>query len=164
MFDALRVLPGAPAAIAKRDPGDRLGFTDKAAAALRHRELLDKLQLLQNRLWAEQRRSLLLVLQGMDASGKDGTIRTVFSGVNPQGTRVTSFKAPAGREAAHDYLWRVHEVCPMHGEIGHLQPLALRGRARGPGAVARARAGLAAAVPSHPRVRADARRRRHDRS
>ena len=118
MFDALRVLPGAPAAIAQRDPGDRLGFTDKATAALRHRELLDKLQLLQNRLWAEQRRSLLLVLQGMDASGKDGAIRTVFSGVNPQGTRVTSFKAPAGREAAHDYLWRVHEVCPMHGEIG----------------------------------------------
>ena len=112
MFDALRVLPGTPAAIAQRDPGDRLGFTDKAAAALRHRELLDKLQLFQNRLWAEQQRSLLLVLQGMDASGKDGTIRTVFSGVNPQGARVTSFKAPTERELAHDYLWRVHEACP----------------------------------------------------
>lgn len=117
MFDALRVSPGAPAGIAQRDPADRLGFADKATAALRHGELLDRLQVLQNRLWAEQRRSVLLVLQGLDASGKDGAIRTVLSGVNPQGTKVTSFKAPAGREAAHDYLWRVHEACPMHGEI-----------------------------------------------
>ena len=81
-------------------------------------DLLERLQTLQNRLWAEQKRSLLLVLQGMDASGKDGTIRTVLSGVNPQGCRVASFKAPAGREAEHDYLWRIHDLCPGHGETG----------------------------------------------
>jgi PPK2 family polyphosphate:nucleotide phosphotransferase len=117
MFDTIRVVPGSPASLAHRDPGDQLGMTDKAAAAEMHRDLLERLQALQNRLWAEHRRSLLLVLQGMDASGKDGTIRKVLSGVNPQGCRVSSFKAPLGAEAAHDYLWRIHEVCPAHGEM-----------------------------------------------
>jgi len=100
----LRVPPGRPADLAKLDPSDRLGFDDKA--------------LVQNRLWAEARRSLLLVLQGLDASGKDGTTRHVFTGVNPQGCRVHSFKAPAGDELTHDYLWRIHAECPAHGEIG----------------------------------------------
>ena len=118
MFETIRVLPGAPADLAGRDPGDRLGLEGKAEAQQRHLELLERLMTLQNRLWAEQHRSLLLVLQGMDASGKDGTIRTVLSGVNPQGVRVASFKAPAGREAEHDYLWRIHDVCPAHGETG----------------------------------------------
>ena len=118
MFESTRVAPGAAAALASRDTADRLGLAGKPEAAERHRELLARLQMLQNRLWAEQRRSLLLVLQGMDASGKDGTIRTVLSGVNPQGCRVTAFKAPVGRDAAHDFLWRVHEVCPAHGEMG----------------------------------------------
>ena len=104
-----------------------------------------RLQTLQNRLWAEQRRSLLLVLQGMDASGKDGTIRTVLPGVNPQGCRVTSFKAPVGRDAAHDFLWRVHEVCPAHGEMGifnrsHYEDvIAVRVRALAPESVWRPR-------------------------
>jgi PPK2 family polyphosphate:nucleotide phosphotransferase len=118
MFDALRVLPGAPAGLAGRDPRDRVGLEGKAEAKAVHGELLERLTRLQNRLWAEQKRSLLLVLQGMDASGKDGAIRTVLSGVNPQGVRVASFKAPAGREFEHDYLWRIHEVCPGHGETG----------------------------------------------
>jgi PPK2 family polyphosphate:nucleotide phosphotransferase len=61
---------------------------------------------------------VLLVLQGLDTSGKDGTIRHVFTGVNPQGTTVAAFKAPAGEELAHDYLWRVHAVCPRRGQIG----------------------------------------------
>ncbi len=116
-------------------------MTDKAAAAAMHGELLERLQALQNRLWAEHRRSLLLVLQGMDASGKDGTIRTVLSGVNPQGCRVSSFKAPLGTEAAHDYLWRVHAVCPAHGEMAifnrsHYEDvLAVRVRALAPESV-----------------------------
>jgi PPK2 family polyphosphate:nucleotide phosphotransferase len=76
------------------------------------------LAILQNRLWAEHRRSVLLVLQGLDASGKDGTIRHVFGGVNPQGCRVVSFKPPNDVEAGHDFLWRVHRVCPVAGEIG----------------------------------------------
>jgi PPK2 family polyphosphate:nucleotide phosphotransferase len=116
--ESMKVKPGRAAGIAERDASYRLGLTGKVEAQALHDEILGRLQTLQNRLWAEQRRGLLLVLQGMDASGKDGTIRAVFSGINPQGCRVTSFKAPAGKEAAHDYLWRVHEVCPARGEIG----------------------------------------------
>jgi PPK2 family polyphosphate:nucleotide phosphotransferase len=114
----LRVAPGRPAGLSTRDPGDRLGFGAKEAGLARLTELVAELSMLQNRLWAEARRSLLLVLQGLDASGKDGTIRHVFTGVNPQGCRVHSFKQPAGAELAHDYLWRVHAACPEHGEIG----------------------------------------------
>src|SRR3954462_172999 len=73
---------------------------------------------LQSRLWAENRRSLLVVLQAMDAGGKDGTIKHVFRGVNPQGTRVQSFKEPTNLELAHDFLWRVHRATPRAGEIG----------------------------------------------
>jgi PPK2 family polyphosphate:nucleotide phosphotransferase len=116
--DAMKVKPGRAAGIAERDARSGLGLAGKTEAETLQGELLGRLQMLQNHLWAEQRRSVLLVLQGMDASGKDGTIRAVFSGVNPQGCRVTSFKAPAGEEVAHDYLWRVHEVCPARGEIG----------------------------------------------
>ena len=145
MFESTRVAPGAPAGLSSRDPADRLGLAGKPEAAELHRDLLARLQTLQNRLWAEQRRSLLLVLQGMDASGKDGTIRTVLSGVNPQGCRVTSFKAPVGRDAAHDFLWRVHEVCPAHGEMGifnrsHYEDvIAVRVRALAPESVWRPR-------------------------
>ncbi|TGE14287.1 PPK2 family polyphosphate kinase [Hymenobacter elongatus] len=72
---------------------------------------------LQNRLYAENRRSVLIILQGMDASGKDGLIRTVFSGLNPQGVRVHSFKEPTSEELAHDFLWRIHAQAPRHGMI-----------------------------------------------
>jgi PPK2 family polyphosphate:nucleotide phosphotransferase len=114
----VRVAPGRPAGLASRDPGDRLGFGKKEAGLARLTEHIAELSVLQNRVWAEARRSLLLVLQGLDASGKDGTINHVFRGVNPQGCRVHSFKSPAGAELAHDYLWRVHAACPQHGEIG----------------------------------------------
>lgn len=73
---------------------------------------------LQDRLWAENRRALLVVLQGMDTSGKDGVIRHVFHGVNPQGCHVTSFKKPSEAEADRDYLWRIHAAVPPKGEIG----------------------------------------------
>ncbi|MCB2406363.1 PPK2 family polyphosphate kinase [Hymenobacter lucidus] len=72
---------------------------------------------LQDRLYAENRQSVLIILQGMDASGKDGLIRTVFSGLNPQGVRVHSFKEPTTEELAHDFLWRVHMHAPRHGMI-----------------------------------------------
>jgi PPK2 family polyphosphate:nucleotide phosphotransferase len=114
----LRVPPGRPADLAKRDPSDRLGFADKDAGLSRLAELIAELSMLQNRLWAEARRSLLLLLQGLDASGKDGTISHVLTGANPQGCRVHSFKTPAGDELLHDYLWRIHAACPEHGEIG----------------------------------------------
>ena len=80
-------------------------------------KLLDELNELQNLLYAEGRRSLLVILQGMDASGKDGVIRKVFGRLNPQGVRVHSFKVPTAEEKAHDFLWRVHAVAPAKGMI-----------------------------------------------
>ena len=79
---------------------------------------MPRLAALQDRLWAEARRSVLVVLQGIDASGKDGTIKHVFRGVNPQGVRVAAFKEPTPAERAHDFLWRVHQHVPAAGEIG----------------------------------------------
>jgi len=81
-------------------------------------QLIGRLEELQERLFANGNRSVLIVLQGMDTSGKDGTIRSVMSGVNPQGCKVVSFKAPSSRELAHDFLWRVHQEVPVKGEIG----------------------------------------------
>jgi hypothetical protein len=115
---ALRVEPGAKARIAKRDPADTLGFDGKREGEKRLEHLHERLARLHDRLYAESRHSLLLLLQGLDASGKDGVVRSVFSGLNPQGCRVVSFKAPASAELAHDYLWRVHAVLPARGEIG----------------------------------------------
>jgi PPK2 family polyphosphate:nucleotide phosphotransferase len=114
----LRVEPGQPAGLAERDPGSVIGLADKAAAAAELKKLVGALSVLQNHLYAEARQSLLVVLQGMDASGKDGTIRRVFTGVNPQGCDVTAFNVPSHGELAHDYLWRVHARCPRRGEIG----------------------------------------------
>ena len=116
MIEHLRVEPGAAARIAERDPGDTLGL-DKPAAKELLRELHPRLGELQHRLYAEGSRSLLLVLQGLDASGKDGVIRSVFTGISPQGCRVVSFKAPTTTELAHDYLWRVHAKLPARGEL-----------------------------------------------
>jgi PPK2 family polyphosphate:nucleotide phosphotransferase len=115
---SLRVQPGTSAGLAGRDPGSRLGLRDKQAGLERLAELVTRLGLLHNRLWAESQRALLLVLQGLDASGKDGTIRRVLTGVNPQGCRIVAFKQPTATELAHDFLWRVHAACPARGEIG----------------------------------------------
>jgi PPK2 family polyphosphate:nucleotide phosphotransferase len=90
----------------------------KAAAKAETDRLIAKLSQLQERLYAHGSRSLLIVLQGMDTSGKDGTIRSVMSGVNPQGCKVVSFKAPSLKELAHDFLWRVHQEVPANGQIG----------------------------------------------
>jgi PPK2 family polyphosphate:nucleotide phosphotransferase len=117
MIASLRVEPAMPARIAARDPRDTLGLDRDGA-----KELLDglheRIDVLQRRLYAEGSRNLLLVLQGLDASGKDGVIRSVFKGVSPQGCRVVSFKAPTAGELAHDYLWRVHAQLPARGELG----------------------------------------------
>ena len=87
-------------------------------AADRTAQLKQKLDVLQERLYAEGSRGVLVVLQGIDTAGKDGTIRHVMSGINPQGCVVTSFKAPTPVEKAHDFLWRIHPHCPSHGHIG----------------------------------------------
>jgi PPK2 family polyphosphate:nucleotide phosphotransferase len=118
MIDSLRVKPGSPARLDERDPRDTLGLPGKAESAEQLAKLVEELADLQMRLYAEGTRSVLLVLQGLDASGKDGTIRHVFTGVNPQGCRVSSFKAPTPTELAHDFLWRVHAQCPERGMIG----------------------------------------------
>jgi PPK2 family polyphosphate:nucleotide phosphotransferase len=100
------------------DPEDRSGFTgDKSEGKKELVRLTDELEILQELLFAEQKHKILIILQGMDTSGKDGVIRHVFEGVNPQGVRVASFKAPTPLELSHDYLWRVHQHVPGKGEI-----------------------------------------------
>ncbi len=100
------------------DPSSTPGAPgDRAATEAATEELRGRLVDLQERLWAEHSQSLLLVLQAMDAGGKDGTIRKVFTGVNPQGCRVYSFKEPSRHELDHDFLWRIHPCTPGKGEV-----------------------------------------------
>lgn len=117
-IDRLRVPPGGPAALADRPTRADLGLPGKKAGRRLLRRLNGEIADLQARLWAEDRRAVLLVLQGMDTSGKDGTIRRVLTGVNPQGVRVEAFKQPSANERDRDYLWRVHAAVPRRGEIG----------------------------------------------
>jgi PPK2 family polyphosphate:nucleotide phosphotransferase len=91
---------------------------DKVKAEERIQKDILKLQELQDRFYAEHQRALLIVLQGMDASGKDGTIKHVMRGLNPQGCTVASFKVPAGEELDHHFLWRVERVMPRKGHVG----------------------------------------------
>ena len=100
------------------DPEDTRPFKEKADAEPETQKLLTQLDHLQYRLYAEGRRALLIILQGMDTSGKDGTIRHVMSGVSPQGCQVTPFKVPTPDERVHDFLWRVHRAVPPAGTIG----------------------------------------------
>jgi PPK2 family polyphosphate:nucleotide phosphotransferase len=119
MRELWAVKPGSKVNIAALDPTDTGGIRGgRAAAAAVLKADQAALVEWQTRLWAESKRSLLLILQGTDASGKDGTVAHVFSGVNPQGTRVTAFKEPTAEEIAHDFLWRVHRAVPRAGEIG----------------------------------------------
>ena len=103
--------------LADRDPADRAGLSKKQAKQRRAADV-ERLAELQDRLYAEGRRALLVVLQGLDASGKDGTIKHVMSGVNPQGVAVTAFKQPTAAELAHDFLWRTQLALPARGRIG----------------------------------------------
>jgi PPK2 family polyphosphate:nucleotide phosphotransferase len=118
-IDRWRVAPGDKAHLDRCDPASTAGAPGGRAATVQATlPLLDELFALQERLWAESKRSVLVVLQGLDASGKDGTVKHVFRGVNPQGTTVASFKEPTPQELAHDFLWRVHRRVPAAGEIG----------------------------------------------
>lgn len=80
-------------------------------------KIVEELNQLQNLLYAESKNSILIIIQGMDASGKDGVIKNVFGTLNPQGVKVTSFKAPTAEELAHDFLWRIHQHTPAKGMI-----------------------------------------------
>src|SRR6478735_4362636 len=111
---------GAKVRLADIDPGDERFLEDcesESEQRLRLDALAETLDELQNLLHAEGKRKLLLVLQGMDTSGKDGTIRWVFSRTSPLGVRVAAFKAPSIEELAHDFLWRCHAVVPRSGDI-----------------------------------------------
>lgn len=116
------VAPGSSPALGSIDPSRTPGLSgpkeqERAAAETLHAENVSALQKLQYRLWAEGARSVLVVLQAMDAGGKDGAIRHVFGPLNPQGVRVAGFKKPTEEEAAHDFLWRVHKHAPAQGYI-----------------------------------------------
>jgi PPK2 family polyphosphate:nucleotide phosphotransferase len=116
LIDALRVRPDERLDLADRPTDADFGM-EKEEALERLAETRSRIDVLQQRLYAEGSRSVLLVVQAMDAAGKDGTIRNVLTGLNPAGIHVASFKAPGGPEAQHDYLWRVHQVTPRKGEI-----------------------------------------------
>ena len=112
------VKPGFRVRLGKTDPSDTSGFDgDKKDGEKAIDANLGKLDPLQELLYAEHKHKVLLVLQGMDTSGKDGTIRRVFEGVNPEGVKVAHFGTPSEEEKDHDYLWRVHKQVPGNGEI-----------------------------------------------
>jgi polyphosphate kinase 2 (PPK2 family) len=110
--------PGQPVRLLQQSSQGNQFNSDKEAAIVEFRNLRDELIELQRRLYAQDKHKLLIVFQAMDAGGKDGTIRRIFRGVNPQGVRVNSFKVPSKLELAHDFLWRVHKVVPRRGMIG----------------------------------------------
>lgn len=113
-----RLEPGKKVSIKDLDPGDTMGFSGGEEKALKETaRLVQKLADLQNLLYAEHKHKLLVVLQGVDTAGKDGTIRHVFSAVGPQGVRVANFRKPTEEELDHDYLWRIHKETPAKGEI-----------------------------------------------
>jgi len=119
LSDLLRLAPGTRPELEAIDPAATPGFDgEKDTARDRLEELREELAAFQERLWAEQGQSLLIVLQALDAGGKDGLIRKVITAFNPQGTRVTGFGVPTEEELRHDFLWRVHAAVPGKGRIG----------------------------------------------
>ncbi|QDU87592.1 Polyphosphate kinase 2 (PPK2) [Pirellulimonas nuda] len=110
--------PGSDADIHKIDPRHVEGDWDKESAAAQIEENTAKSRELAYKLYAEDRRALLVVLQGMDTAGKDGTIRVVMTGINPQTFQIKSFKQPSETELDHDFLWRIHNAVPRRGNIG----------------------------------------------
>jgi PPK2 family polyphosphate:nucleotide phosphotransferase len=113
-----RVTPGAPVRLADIDPGENEDYQSKKDVEPLLSDQRERIANLQAKLYADPRHALLVVLQAMDTGGKDGTIKHVFRGVNPQGCRVTSFKQPSEVESRHDFLWRIHPHVPPRGMIG----------------------------------------------
>jgi PPK2 family polyphosphate:nucleotide phosphotransferase len=115
----LRVAPGAKVRLDRDwDPAETFGTLTKEHAERRLAEGVELLADYQQRLAAQHTFAVLLIIQGLDAAGKDGTIRHVMSGVNPQGVDVRAFKVPSEEELSHDYLWRYHRLLPARGRIG----------------------------------------------
>jgi PPK2 family polyphosphate:nucleotide phosphotransferase len=111
-----RVAPKTKVRLRDHDPGSTEGIEKREGRAASG-QLIKQLDVLQELLYADGRHKMLVILQGVDACGKDGTIRAVFEGVNPQGVNVASFKRPTDQELGHDYLWRIHARLPQSGEI-----------------------------------------------
>ena len=118
LIEKLRVEPGEKTRLRDRNPRDKSLFGDEEQTKADTAALAKEIDTLQDRLYAEGSRSLLVILQGTDTSGKDGTIRSVFNATGPLGVSVHAFGPPSKLELAHDYLWRVHAVCPRRGTIG----------------------------------------------
>ncbi len=112
-----RITVGDRLDLGRHDPAETFGW-DKDEAKEQFVSVRDEAAALQHVLFAESEHAVLVVLQAMDAGGKDGVLRNVFTGINPAGVRVTSFRAPNEEELAHDYLWRAHRHTPAKGEIG----------------------------------------------
>jgi PPK2 family polyphosphate:nucleotide phosphotransferase len=118
MTQPLRVPLDTSVRLSEYDPGYAGAYDSKEDAKAALKSNVQRMAELQELLWAENKHALLIVLQAMDAGGKDGTIKHVMRGVNPQGCRVTGFKVPTPQELDHDYLWRIHKAVPGKGEIG----------------------------------------------
>ncbi len=118
MPDTHRLTPGSPVSLTDLSTQGSDFHDDRDAAEEEFEQLRDEFIEWQRRLYAEGERKLLIVLQAMDAGGKDSAIKKMCDGVNPQGVRVTSFKRPSTRELSHDFLWRVHRAVPAKGMIG----------------------------------------------
>ncbi|HEX9375815.1 MAG TPA: polyphosphate kinase 2 family protein [Actinomycetota bacterium] len=117
MRDRLRIDPDGGRSFATVDPRSTPGVGKRGTAEKRMIRRQDRLRKLQDRLFAERRRALLVVLQGTDTSGKDGTVKHVIGAVNPQGVEITSFKAPTPEELRHHFLWRIRRRLPEPGHI-----------------------------------------------
>jgi PPK2 family polyphosphate:nucleotide phosphotransferase len=113
-----RVRPGTKLNLRQFSPGDTAPYKNKRKAAERLERGIERLAILQEKLYASDRWALLLIFQAMDAAGKDSAIKHVMSGLNPQGTQVYSFKRPSDEELDHDYLWRTNKALPERGRIG----------------------------------------------
>ena len=113
-----RIAKGEGFKLAKHSPGDTGGVETKQAGKALLAEATAAMSELQNRLYAQDQWAVLIILQAMDAAGKDGVIKHVMTGINPQGCQVTSFKQPSAEELDHDFLWRTHKHTPARGHIG----------------------------------------------
>ena len=113
-----RIEPGTRAHLGRRDPADASAFPDRKAGEAHCAKDSAAINEWQDKLYAEGRRALLVVLQGVDTAGKDGTVRHVFNETGPLGVTVTAFRRPSEEELAHDFLWRAHLACPRRGFIG----------------------------------------------
>jgi PPK2 family polyphosphate:nucleotide phosphotransferase len=118
LLEKLRVEPGEKIRLRDRNPRDKSLFGDEQETKAATAALAKDIDTLQDRLYAEGARALLVILQGTDTSGKDGTIRSVFNATGPLGVSVHAFGPPSRLELEHDYLWRVHAACPRRGTIG----------------------------------------------